>query len=106
MDVQGERRDMLKGFGDGLAAAFELAVTPLVFSAVGLLLDRRLGLTPVLTIAFLLVALGAKFVVLWSSYDQKMRAEEARAPWRATPPRRVPSIAADGAAPPEAGQGT
>lgn len=80
---------MFNGFGDGLAAAFELAVTPLVFGGLGLLVDRRLGVTPLFTIVLFLVALVAKFVVMWSSYEQRMRAEEAKAPWRHTPARRV-----------------
>lgn len=106
MDVQRERRDMLNGFGDGLVAAFEFAVTPVVFGGIGLFLDHRFGLTPVLTIALLVLALIAKFVVLWSAYDQKMKAEEAKAPWRSTPPRRLPSIVeleSDGSVPSDLG---
>ncbi len=91
---------MFNGFGDGLAAAFELAVTPLVFGGLGLLLDNRLRLTPLFTIMLFLVALVAKFVVMWSSYDQRMRAEEAKASWRTTPARRVSAASLFGPAGP------
>ena len=37
-----ERRDMYNGFGDGLARAFELAVTPVVFGGIGFGLDAEM----------------------------------------------------------------
>ena len=49
-----ERRDMYNGFGDGLARAFELAVTPVIFGGIGFGLDRWLGLAPLLTLVLFL----------------------------------------------------
>lgn len=82
---QRDKRDLYNGFGDGLARAFELAVTPAVFGAMGYGLDRWLGLTPVLTVVFLVVALVGMFVRMWYGYDTEMRAHEAAGPWAARP---------------------
>ena len=40
------RRELNNGFGEALAKAFELAVTPAIFAFLGHLLDRRLGTSP------------------------------------------------------------
>jgi hypothetical protein len=45
-----ERREVESGFGDGLAKAFELVLTPAIFGLLGFGLDRWLGLTPLLTV--------------------------------------------------------
>ena len=82
---QRDKRDLYNGFGDGLARAFEIAVTPAVFGAMGHGLDRWLGLTPVLTIVFVVLALVGMFVRLWYGYDTEMKAHEAAGPWAARP---------------------
>ena len=76
-----QRRVLYQGFGDTLAAAFELAFTPVVVGLMGYGLDRWLGLTPVLTIALLVIALVGMFVRLWYGYDTEMKAHEAAGPW-------------------------
>jgi len=50
-------RDVQNGFGDGLAKAFELVLTPALFGLAGFGLDRWLGLTPLLTIVLTVWAL-------------------------------------------------
>lgn len=80
-----DKRDLYNGFGNGLARAFEIAVTPAVFGGMGYALDRRLDLVPVFTIVFLLLALGGMFVRLWYGYDAEMKAHERRGPWTAKP---------------------
>ena len=84
---QNHKRDLYNGFGDGLALAFEFAVTPAIFGALGYLLDRVIGSVPVFTIIFVLLCVVGMFVKIWYTYDASMRAHEARAPWgRPDPP--------------------
>lgn len=76
-----EKRDLMNGFGDGLSRAFEMAVTPAVFAAIGLIIDSRLDLVPVFTIALLMFAIAGVFVRTWFDYDQRMKLEESKAGW-------------------------
>ena len=76
-----EQGELYRGYGDGLSRAFELALTPAIFAAMGFGLDHWLGILPVLTIVFFLVAVAGVFVRFWYAYDASMREEEARAPW-------------------------
>lgn len=73
-----ERRDMNRGFGDGMSRAFELALTPMVVGGVGFLLDRWLGLVPLLTIVFSLWGLGVATYMTWLRYDREMQAHESQ----------------------------
>ncbi len=82
MDLR-DKRDLYNGFGNGLARAFELAVTPAVFGCIGYALDRAFGLVPVLTIALLLLSLVGMFVRMWYGYDAEMKAHESAGPWAA-----------------------
>ena len=70
------RRETNKGLGDGLALAFELAVTPTIFGIIGYMLDRWLGIVPVLTIVLGIVAMVGMFVRMWYGYDLQMREQE------------------------------
>ena len=67
---------------DRSAHGIELAVTPLVFGALGWAIDRLAGTSPVFTIA--LAAFGVIGIVLkmWFTYDADMAAQEAKASWR------------------------
>jgi putative F0F1-ATPase subunit (Ca2+/Mg2+ transporter) len=76
-----ERRDMYNGFGDGLARAFELALTPAVFGGLGYLLDGELGLAPLLTIVLFLFGVAGTSYMAWFRYDAEMRQLEAGKPW-------------------------
>ncbi len=81
MDQQAERRELYNGFGNGMSMAVELAVSPLIFVGLGWLLDRWLGLWPVLTVVLSVVGVVAGFVRTWYRYDLQMREQEAKAPW-------------------------
>lgn len=73
-----ERRELNRGFGDALARAFELVVTPTIFGFFGLLLDRWLGTTPIFMLGlglFTAIYIGWRMV---TSYDAAMREHEAR----------------------------
>lgn len=71
------RRETNKGLGDGLALAFEIAVTPTIFGVIGFMLDRWLGIVPVLTLVLGLFAVVGVFVRMWYGYDLQMREQEA-----------------------------
>jgi hypothetical protein len=55
-------RETHRGFGDALAQAFELALTPAIFGAAGWLLDRWLGTWPVFALTLFLFTFG---YVIW-----------------------------------------
>jgi F0F1-type ATP synthase assembly protein I len=68
------KRELNKGFGDALAVAVELAVTPAIFAFLGWRLDEWLGTTPL----FLLVLFLFTFTyVAWREATRyKLRMEE------------------------------
>lgn len=77
------RGELYNGAGEGMARAFELALTPAIIGGFGYLLDRWLGLVPVLTIVFFLVAMAGLMARLWYAYDGEMKEHEAAGPWAA-----------------------
>lgn len=88
---QNDKRGLYNGFGDGLAQAFEFAVTPAIFGAIGYVIDRALGTLPVFTIILSLFCLIGIFAKTWYVYDAEMKAHEERSPWaRRDPSTRVP----------------
>ena len=76
-----ERRDLYNGFSDGLARAFELAVTPVIFGGIGYGLDRWLDLVPLLTLVLFLFGVAGTSYMAWFRYDAEMRRVEADKPW-------------------------
>ncbi len=80
MDLR-QRQELNRGFGDGLARAFELAVTPVVFGLIGYGLDSLLGIVPVLTVVLAVLAVVGMFVRLWYGYDVEMRRHEREGAW-------------------------
>ena len=83
-----ERHEVQNGFGDGLAKAFELVLTPAILGLAGFGLDRWLGLTPLLTILFTVWALGAVVYMTWFRYEAEMRRVEEGAVWARAPRER------------------
>jgi len=77
------QRDLYNGAGEGQSRAFELAVTPAILGGFGFLLDRWLGLTPILTIIFFLVATAGVIARMYYGYAAKMAEHEAAGPWAA-----------------------
>ncbi len=77
----GENGDLYNGAGEGLSRAFELALTPAIIGGFGYLLDRWLGLLPVFTIIFFLVAVFGVAVRMYYGYAAKMKEHDAAGPW-------------------------
>ncbi|HKH04963.1 MAG TPA: AtpZ/AtpI family protein [Acidimicrobiales bacterium] len=71
------RRQINRGYDDGLARAIELVVTPLIFGGIGFLVDGRLGTRPAFTIGLGIFGVVGIFAKLWLGYDREMRAHEA-----------------------------
>ncbi len=72
------KRELNNGFGESLAKAFELVVTPGIFGFLGWLLDRQVGTTPLFTLLFTLIVFGYVSWKLWGSYERQMQAHEGR----------------------------
>lgn len=77
--------ELYNGAGEGLSRAFELALTPAIIGGFGYLLDRWLGLLPVLTIVFFLIAMGGLMARMYYSYDARMKQHESESPWARRP---------------------
>lgn len=86
----GPRGEMYTSFGQGFSRAFELAVTPTLFGAMGYGLDQWLGTLPVFTAIFSLVALVAMLLRTWYGYCHRMEALEAQGPWARHRPSSQP----------------
>ena len=84
MDQLAERRELYNGFGNALALGIEFALGPVIFGGIGWLLDRWLGIAPVLTIVLAVVGVVASFLRTWYRYDEEMKATEAKAIWNRT----------------------
>lgn len=69
------------GFGDGLAAAFELVATPAIFGFLGHLLDERFGTGAVFLISMALFVFLYEVWKLVGTYNRQMATHEADAPW-------------------------
>jgi hypothetical protein len=73
--------ELYNGAGEGLSRAFELAVTPAIIGGFGYVLDRWLGIMPVLTIVFFLIAVFGVAARMYYAYDAKMKEHDAASPW-------------------------
>lgn len=76
-----DKRDMNNGFGDAMSRAVEFVLTPLVFGALGFLLDRWLGTTPLFAVGLALLAVVGMFLRVWYGYDLEMRRHESATRW-------------------------
>ena len=70
------RRDLNNGFGDTLAVAFELALTPAIFAFGGWRLDEWLGTTPLFLVVLFLLVMTYEIWKLFTRYDARMRQHE------------------------------
>ncbi|MCU1372379.1 MAG: hypothetical protein JWO77_3573 [Ilumatobacteraceae bacterium] len=77
MDLKA-RQDTYNGFGDTLARAFELVVTPLLFALVGHVVDRALGVRLAFALGLGALAVIGQFLRAYFVYAATMDAEQAR----------------------------
>ena len=80
------RRELNNGFGDAMARAVELSLTPAIMGFLGSLLDRWLGTWPVFAIAFFVFTLGYVIWKMFMRYEHEMQAHEAKLPGRKSGP--------------------
>ena len=73
--------ELYRNFGDGFTRAVELAVTPVVFGAMGYGLDRWLGTRPIFMMVFFLVAIIGMLLRTWYGYVHRMQQLEQSRPW-------------------------
>lgn len=75
------RRELNNGFGNALARAFEMVVTPMVFIAIGYGIGTLTGARSVVTFAF--GAFGVLGVIIRTlyGYDVEMRRHEEGKTW-------------------------
>lgn len=77
---------MWRGFGDALAQAVEMVVTPLLFALAGWWLDGRFGTGPVLALVLGglgVVGVGAR---TYYAYRAAIERQEEGKPWTANRP--------------------
>lgn len=80
MDIE-SRRKLNNGMGEGMTRSFDVAVTPVLFSLLGLFIDSRLGTTPAFTLILFVFAVVGVFVRLWYAYDNEMKQEAGKRGW-------------------------
>jgi hypothetical protein len=78
-------REVNTGFGEGLATAFEMVVTPAIFGFLGYLVDRWVGTNLVFMFTFGLFVFGYMLWKLAVRYNTEMDKHLADAPWARTP---------------------
>ena len=76
-----DRRATWQGVGDGLTQALEMSVTPVLFSLLGLFLDRRVGTVPLFAVGFSVFAMVGVFVKAYYVYRFKSEQEEEARSW-------------------------
>jgi len=76
VDLQG-RRELNQGFGDSLARAFELVLTPVLVGGIGWFIDSKLGTKPFIALGLFLFTVVYLFWKLFARYDAAMKAKEA-----------------------------
>ena len=81
MDQLAERRELYNGFGNAMSLGIEFALGPVIFGGLGWLLDRWLGIAPILTVVLAVVGVVAAFIRTWYRYDAEMKAKESDAVW-------------------------
>jgi F0F1-type ATP synthase assembly protein I len=74
------KRELNRGFGDALATAFELALTPAIVAFLGWRLDLWLGTTPLFLAGFFLFTMGYEIWKLFRRYEARMTSEAANIP--------------------------
>jgi hypothetical protein len=93
------RRQLNRGYNDGLTRAVEIVGTPLLLGYLGFLIDGWVGIRPAMTLVLGIVGISGIFVKLWLGYDREMREHEAKAAWARPEPAADAGRIGDGAPP-------
>jgi len=72
------KRQLNRGYGDGLSRAIEIVLTPVILGFLGSLIDGWLGTRPAFMIGLVVLGAVGIFVKLWIGYDREMRVHEAK----------------------------
>lgn len=72
---------LYRTMSDGFSRSIELAVTPVIFGAMGFGIDHWLGTLPVFTILLALMALVGLLLRTWYGYVYRMEQLESAQPW-------------------------
>jgi F0F1-type ATP synthase assembly protein I len=81
-----DRQATYNGFGDALAKAVEMVLTPLVFALLGWLVDRAFGTGPVFAIALGILGAIGYALKAYYQYQADMAREEEGKPWTRSRP--------------------
>jgi F0F1-type ATP synthase assembly protein I len=82
-----DRRELNNGFGNALARAVELTVSPVIFGFLGFLLDGRLGTRPLFMIFLFAFTIGYLFWKQYVHYSAEMDEHQRKL---TAPPRETP----------------
>ena len=85
MEQQTDTQRLYNGFGNTLARAFELVVTPTLFGLIGYGIDRMLGTVPVFSVILAVFCVIGMSVKMYYGYIVAMEAHEAAGPWARKP---------------------
>ena len=80
-DQQETTRALYNGFGNTLARAFELVVTPTLFAFIGHLIDRWLGTRFIFAVALGIFCVIGMSISMFYGYIEAMKQHEAEALW-------------------------
>ena len=83
-DQQQTTRALYNGFGNTLARAFELVVTPTLFALIGHFIDRWLGTRFVFAVALGIFCVVGMSIRMFYGYVEAMKQHEAEALWNRT----------------------
>ena len=81
VDQQQQTRALYNGFGNTLARAFELVVTPTLFALIGHVVDRWLGTRFAFAVALGIFCVIGMSIRMFYGYVDAMKAHEAEAVW-------------------------
>jgi F0F1-type ATP synthase assembly protein I len=80
-----ERRHLNQGFGRALSNAFEIAVVPAIFLAIGWGVDHLVGTHLVFAIVLGLVGLAGTVVKMYYAYSYEMAQHAEAGAWNRAP---------------------
>lgn len=80
MDLRA-RQQTNRGFSDAMSHSFELALTPAVFGALGWLIDRVAGTSPLFTVVLAVFGVVGTVAKFWIDYDRRMKQLESEGIW-------------------------